>query len=381
MRRFVIAQLTLVALILCTTADAAGADWGIQATPDLSGTPSAGLNAISCPATTCIAAGTYATTDGPQPLAELWDGTAWAQESIRAPGAWSGELAGVSCPSATECVAVGTRTRRSAIRTLVEQWDGASWSIMASPNLGRTKANRLTDVSCVSATGCTAVGYSITRNGGQQALIERWNGTRWAIQPAARPHGSQQSELEAVSCVPLGACFAVGSFIGPHGNARTLVQESTGGRWVVLATPGHSSAIGRSLNAVACTSATSCMAVGDYVNPSGYYRALAESWDGTGWTPTTVADPGRFNFLNGVACDAASSCVAVGQSGGNHSRDKPLVERWNALTWSVESAVAPVGQASSGLNGVVCPSQASCTAVGGYAERSGDDLTLALAGS
>ena len=381
MRRFFIGQLALCLTAIGATAASASADWGVQPTPNPSGSPSAGLSGVSCPGATCLAVGAYGTNNGSQPLAELWDGTSWSLQSVEGRGGWTGALQSVACPSDSECVAVGTRVRRTAIRTLVEQWDGATWSIVASPNPGRTRPSYLTGVSCTSATACTAVGYYVSRRGTDRALIEVWNGSRWSIKRAASPSRSRQSELYGVSCVPVRTCVAVGRYTGLQGNSRTLAERSTGAGWVVLPTSGHPNPISRSLNAVSCTSATACMAVGDYVNPNGYSRTLAESWDGIRWTVSTIPDPGKFNFLQGVSCDGPSSCLAVGQYGGNHTRDKPLAERWDGLAWSVETAMPPTGQASGGLTGVVCPLTASCAAVGGYAERSGNDLTLAESGS
>src|SRR5206468_2339679 len=121
---------------------------------------------------------------------------------------------------------------------------------------------------------------------------------------------------------------------GLDGDSRTLAEESTGGRWALLPTPAHPNPISRALTAVSCTSATACMAVGDYANRHGYYRTLAEWWDGTDWTVTSIPDPGKFNFIDGVACDPTNSCLAVGQYGGNRSRDKPLAERWDGQAWS-----------------------------------------------
>jgi hypothetical protein len=41
---------------------------------------------------------------------------------------------------------------------LVERWNGSAWVIVASPNPTGSTASYLNDVSCVTATACTAVG-------------------------------------------------------------------------------------------------------------------------------------------------------------------------------------------------------------------------------
>ena len=48
-----------------------------------------------------------------------------------------------------------------------------------------------------------------------------------------------------------------------------------------------------------------------------------------------------------------------------------------APSWVIQSTLSPGGRHGSGLLGVSCPSATACTAVGGYAPRSGAIVTLA----
>jgi hypothetical protein len=381
MRQFATAQVTLALLFLCGPVTSAHAAWSIRPTPNPAGSPSPGFAAISCPALTCTAVGAYGTSNGPQPLAERWDGTSWSIANVLGRGAWGAALAGVSCVSDGACVAVGHWERPNASRTLVEGWDGRAWSIVPSPNPPGTSASYLDGVSCLPPGACVAVGYYVNGKGHRRAMIESWNGAQWSIRTAPQPSRSLESELLGVSCVSPNVCVAVGTYTGLQGKFRTLTERSTGGPWTVLPTLGHPNPVSRSLTAVSCVSAADCTAVGDYVSPIGYVRTLAEAWNGVGWTIMSVPNPGPFDFLNGVSCPSANSCLAVGQAGGDLQGDTPLAERWNGSTWAPESAAAPLGEASGSLNGVACRSAASCTAVGGYAKHNGDDLTLAEDGS
>ena len=91
-------------------------------------------------------------------------------------------LYGVTCVSASDCWAVGYYYRRQRrYQTLIEHWDGTSWAIVTSPNTSATQTNILNGVTCVSASDCWAVGYYDNGSGGNQTLIERWDGTSWAI--------------------------------------------------------------------------------------------------------------------------------------------------------------------------------------------------------
>lgn len=51
-------------------------------------------------------------------------------------------------------------------------------------------AAALFGVSALSASDAWAVGYSVTASGGQTALIEHWNGHRWAVAPTPGQGGT-----------------------------------------------------------------------------------------------------------------------------------------------------------------------------------------------
>jgi Domain of unknown function (DUF4160) len=71
-----------------------------------------------------------------------------------------------------------------------------------------SKDSALTAVTCTSPRVCVAVGY-FKKPGRSFALVERWNGVRWSIQP--NPAGWRPSVLSGVSCTSATACTAVGS--------------------------------------------------------------------------------------------------------------------------------------------------------------------------
>src|SRR5947207_2707581 len=79
---------------------------------------------------------------------------------------------------------------------------GLTWSVVPSPNIKpATNNNQLNAVSCVSATGCIAVGEQAgpTANGTLvSALIESWNGSAWSVVPSPQP-GNRA--LYGVSCI------------------------------------------------------------------------------------------------------------------------------------------------------------------------------------
>jgi hypothetical protein len=68
------------------------------------------------------------------------------------------QLLGVSCiPGA--CTAIGYYETPALWTTLAEVWNGSTWQIQNIPNQAN-QTDKLTGVSCISATTCIAVGNS-----------------------------------------------------------------------------------------------------------------------------------------------------------------------------------------------------------------------------
>jgi hypothetical protein len=69
----------------------------------------------------------------------------------------------------------------------------------------------LSDVSCTSATACSAVGNYFSSSHVTLPLAEGWNGTSWSIQATPVP-GSAPGELNGVACISSG-CTAAGAYV------------------------------------------------------------------------------------------------------------------------------------------------------------------------
>jgi hypothetical protein len=86
----------------------------------------------------------------------------------------------------------------------------------------------------------------------------------------------------------------------------TTLAYAAPSTWAVTPTVNQGAA-SNNFNAVSCTSATSCMAVGSYSNSSGDDQTLAESWNGNSWTILPTPDPGTTgNQFNEVSCVSAT---------------------------------------------------------------------------
>jgi lysophospholipase L1-like esterase len=202
----------------------------------------------------------------------------------------------------------------------------------------------------------------------------------WTVEPLVTPVGAQRAALQAVSCTEANACTAVGSSEEGTSGATPLAEIWNGSRWLlsdaVTGTPGSN------LSGVSCPVTGWCAAVG-----SDSQDGFAETWNGTLWTQYTIAAPsGSQSFtLRGVSCTSPNYCLAVGSYVDESGYANALVDDWNGSIWTEGNAVAPNPRgtpydANSALYAISCASLTSCVAVGEY-EDEPDDTDPALAES
>lgn len=205
----------------------------------------------------------------------------------------SNALDGVSCPSPAECIAVGFDEQKSGVfRTLAERWNGHDWAIQRSANPGGANDTEFSSVSCPAVAACVAVGDYGVSSTSQTMLAESWNGRRWSTQPVSNPQGALGGELVAVACHSATTCTAVGDFTNSTGDVESLAERWNGKHWVIQPTaapPGGGTS--GALVAVRCPSAASCIAVGDYDSSSDVGKTLAQHWNGKHWTFQHTPNP------------------------------------------------------------------------------------------
>ncbi len=377
-----VGTLAVVLAMLSVAVPGAGASdpsWHVQATPNPPGAAISVLSSVSCPhgAVTCTAVGSSSRTPSTSTrvLAERWDGTRWRIQPTTTPAGTSDTMYGVSCASSNACVAVGSAFHLTSRHTtpLAESWNGSVWRVLATPTVGSTAW--LTAVACSAPSACTGVGV-FHDAAGTQALVERWNGTSWRLQAAARPATSTQ--LEGVSCPGATTCVAVGS--QSAGSTRPLAESWNGTRWQAQTVPMPSGATGGYLSAVSCSSPSACTGTGTDFRPGGI--TLAERWNGTSWRVQATPNPSdwRLSFrsteLDGVACASASTCTASGEY-APHGSAAYFVETWNGRAWTLVTVPHPAGYQHGALLSMSC-STTRCTAVGADATTTVLQATLAV---
>jgi hypothetical protein len=256
------------------------------------------------------------------------------------------------------------------------------------------KSAQLNGVYCVTSTDCWAVGVKATASDGLVNQIVRWNGRKWIAVGAPSPGGTKMndfSELSAVRCTSATNCWAVGEYASAHA-ALAEALHWNGKKWgqtSVPAPPGTGAGDFTSLIDVACTSATSCWAVGDDGNNalgSGVTRNFAIHWNGKKWFKITTPNPAGtksndLNILTSVRCTSAKDCWAGGTAGVDSSvtiqEDQML--HWNGTKWSESGVPSPAGFMVGAINeieGLSCTSATDCWAVGDYGGGSVSDTTF-----
>jgi hypothetical protein len=336
------------------SAQAAQASWLQQTTAPLGGSTTWSFNDVSCTSPNfCMTVGTW--QSGTQNLiAERRTPTGWTVTVLPEPTPGS-QLLSISCPAAKSCVAVGFATFGTTERPLAERWNGTGWAIASTAKPTGFTNSELTGVSCASAGSCMAVGWA-SKGARSAPFAERLSHGHWQLLPVPVPPRSRNGELNGVSCPAATRCLAVGT-TDPHTD-EALAESWNGAKWTVQSIPGLSgSASVTILNGVSCSSAKSCVAVGDNV---------AERWNGSKWTMRKPARPdGRAGDMSDVSCVRAGVCYAAG-SIDIEGIQNSAAEYWNGSAWSAQGVPLSTSSDTSYLSGVSCTTTTNCTAVGGY---------------
>jgi hypothetical protein len=291
-------------------------------------------------------------------------------------------------------------------------WGGSP----ASPALVNLAA-----VSCANVFFCAAVGQFQDAKGAFSGLLDvLWRG-RWrayvAPEPALDPAGGTPgvagsasnfySGLEAVSCPTVGTCTAVGSYRDSQGQVWGLIETFSHGAWSATAAPEPARNVAgegpgevqtyTGLGAIACPSATSCVAVGMYNDSAEYSYGLIDTLSHGTWKALAAPEPAvdgegakvgsdengdQGGDLSSISCTSVEYCLAVGDYKDADDVEWPLVDELTGTSWRAlaapEPPPAPAGRAKGSaaqnsfgfLSSVACARAGLCTAVGAYADAS-----------
>lgn len=393
----------------------AGGVWTPSAAPPPANAPYPGLGAgptlskVACPAVgSCVATGTY----GSVALIETLSGGVWTASVAPVPpnaptGQTGASFAALACPAVGSCVALGKLTASSGGVTsavlFIETLTSGTWMATVEPLPSNASTNERAvnegpdAIACPAVGWCVAIGQYYDSAGQADGLIETLSAATWAATEAPAPPSTTtylNGNFSSIACPDVGSCEAVGGYSPEDypsgGNGNPLFGPTVGvietlseGTWTEGVAPLPSNASTSTIdttytlfNAVACPSASSCIAVGQYTDTAGDHPALIETLTGGAWIPTeaplpTGAPAGQSSSLQAVACPAIGSCVAVGSYGTPQPR--VMTETLAGGSWTAAQSGLPsnAGPGVSTLTAVSCPIVGSCAAIGTYQVQDG----------
>jgi hypothetical protein len=260
-----------------------------------------------------------------------------------------------------------------------------TWTLQSVPLPAGAQGGELPGVSCPASTFCVATDSAGGSPGGSSypvPAIEVWDGTAWTAQTLPLPAGTNTASVNAVSCSSAVSCVAIGSYPVKDQLDAMLAEIWNGTTWTPQTIPqvtvGYQDG---ALYAISCASAASCTAAGSFYARTDPPRMmpLAEHWNGSTWAmqaPVVLAGATSTGLL-GISCPTAATCTAVGSADGS-TDVVPAVEDWSDGTWKAETVTAPSGATGSALSSVSCTSQSACFAAGSYSTATVTDAPMAM---
>ncbi len=325
--------------------------------------------------------------------------TAWTATEAPLPANASAnpivEQYSLACPSASRCVDVGSYIDTSgSSQGLLLTRSGSSWTAAEAPvpaNAGARPFAFVDALACPSASRCVAVGGYIDTSGSSQGLLLTRSGSSWRAAEAPVPAnaGARPSAfVNAVACPSASVCVAVGSYIDTSGDRQGLLLTRSGSSWTAAEAPlpANNGGPNAQLIFLACPSVSKCVAVGYYTDTSGNGQVLLLTKSGSSWTAIEGPLPANADIAMGgtvdsLTCPSASKCVAVGYFVDTSGGPQGLLLTRSGSSWTATEAPLPANASASPgaeLESVTCRSASRCVAAGGYTDTSGQGQVLIL---
>jgi len=198
----------------------------------------------------------------------------------------------VTCLKDSSCAAFGTFNATSgATEAMSASESGGVWataSALAMPTNAATNPHVFLfgfgGIACATTDNCSVGGQYKDSTGDYQGFLENeangvWSPATEVTLPTNGNSGGQNGGIVAISCPSLGACQASGSYLDSSGNYQAVVFSETDGVWqrgteVTLPSGAGSVGVDGGIYAINCTSATSCVGVGSYLQGTNTYEGF-----------------------------------------------------------------------------------------------------------
>ncbi len=298
------------------------------------------------------------------------------------------QLHNVSCASGVACIVVGDVMTWPTETQAAWRYEHGAWQRLAAPLW--TNRDGPGPLSCPTTSFCVMASNHWDRSRGAQvhASVQLFAGGRWTEQGTPSPPRWRYDALQAVDCLSPSWCMAIGDAWNLSGRSTTYADVYDQGAWTLLSVPPSPGEVepglNSSLDGIACTSTTFCLAVGQAPGRHGEV-ATAASYDGQAWTalpvprlpaselgrPGEIIDNNKVTILpwnqglTGVACSALTECTTTGQflSGSLFQVGGSFVMHFNGTSFSNELLLArgPLdGHPRGVLAGIACSSATRC---------------------
>lgn len=227
----------------------------------------------------------------------------WALVTSANASPGNNQLNAVASITASDVWAVGSADNAAGNpQPLAEHWNGTAWAVVATPAV---VTGTFSGVAAISSTNVWAGGSFLLSSRGNMAQFEHWNGRRWSVAKSPAVPGASISAMAAVSSTNV---WAVGRSLTSTSVAQTLIEHWNGRNWSVVPSPDASTQ-NNLLLGVTAISATDVWAVGDFQTTSSagtVFQTLTEHWNGTAWSIVASPAPGSASLLSGASADPAS---------------------------------------------------------------------------
>lgn len=260
------------------------------------------------------------------------------------------DLSGIAVLSACDAFVVGMYDPSSGgSAALIERWNGHSWSVQPAP------AATLNAISMSSA----ANGWAVGQNKSEEPQIDHWDGTKWQAQRSRTWPG--YTVLDGVVAISRGDAWTVGWTLRQK---TAIVDHWNGHKWGAVAPVRPAGADSYRLSAIAAAGSADVWTVGVYFAHS-FPRSLIEHWTGHGWQIVPSPRPaGAAQYqLNGIDVVTPRDIWAAGSWTTSRLTPIPLVEHWDGKSWHLVP-VPQVSSAGAGLSSVAALSESDVWVAG-----------------
>ncbi|HEX4941696.1 MAG TPA: hypothetical protein VFW51_04105 [Actinomycetota bacterium] len=243
----------------------------------------------------------------------------------------------------------------------------ASWALVRSANRGPAD-NSLRSVTTITGSDAWAVGVSSDPSTGSSRLLtQHWDGSAWAVVPAAT---GIVGSLLGVDAVATDDVWAVGSALNAVQGSTAVAVHWDGDSWVRVRVPKPEPGrfVSTVLTDVEAVRSDDVWAVGYWSTvPDAPPSPLIVHWDGTAWASIDSPALGTWSELQGVSASGPDDVWAVGNTEvrvGDAFVERALFEHWDGAAWQVVSTTLVARRAPFTLESVDVRSPRDAWAVG-----------------